>query len=277
MPIDILVPLTTYPDPIDQSAFGPLVDFIDVLEPSITAVPIEVDIPSVANPVPLGEGVASRARQAEAESREVVRELSTRLRELTERAGVRAVVEPLRSQPQTIAETIATLARTHDLTAIIYDPEIADTRVMAEATMFSSGGPVLLFPARLLQSLKPEVVAIAWDGSRSASRALHDARPWLAQAQKVVVLAVTDDKELPPQWDDELLAYLGRMGLRADSATASLQGRSVGEALQKLALAHEATLLVMGAFGHNRVREFLLGGATRSVLDKPLLPVLLSY
>jgi len=277
MPLDILVPLATYPDPIDQSALGPLVDYIDALEPSLTAVPIEVDIPAVANPVPLGEDVASRSRRAEATSREIGKEFATRLRELTERAGVRAVVAPLRLQPQDVAGRVADLARTHDLTAVTYDPEIADTRSIAEAAIFGSGRPVLLFPARVLQSLEPEVVAIAWDGSRAAARALHDAKPWLLHAQQVTVLAVTDEKQLPAEWDDELLAYLGRIGIEANTASAELEGRTVGEALQKLALAHDATLLVMGAFGHSRLREFLLGGATRSVMDKPLLPILMSY
>jgi len=277
MPIDVLVPLVTYPDPLDQAALGPLVDYVDVLEPTLTAVPIEVDIPPVSSPFALGADYTVLSRQAESGSREVAREFGTRLRELTERAGVLAFVTPVRSQPLSIPTRIAELARTHDLTIVPYDPEIADSRAIAEAAMFSSGRPVLVFPVRPLEVLEPDVVAIAWDGSRAAARALNDARVWLQKARRVLVLAVTDDKAMPDDWAAGVLAHLERVGIKAEPVTGRLEGRAVGEALQRLALSQDATLLVMGAYGHNRLREFLLGGATRSVLERPLLPVLMSY
>lgn len=275
MPVDILTPLATYPDPTDQTALALLVPYLSVFEPAITAMPVEVDIPDVNNPLALSD-VAAMSREAEASSREVSRQISKRLTELTERAGVRATLTPLRSQPQDLAETIAAAARLHDLTAITYDAT-GDTRAIAEAALFSSGRPVLLFPSRALVETRPDTVAIAWDGSRAAARALHDARPWLQRAARIVVIAVTGEKDLADERGHEVVAYLGRIGLHATVAAAELGDVSVGEALQELALAQGATLMVMGAFGHNRVRDFLLGGATRSVLDKLLLPVLLSY
>ena len=146
--------------------------------------------------------------------------------------------------------------------------------------MFESGRPILIFPddskRELPSSLKN--VAVAWDFSRPATRAIADALPLLQRAKQVRVFTVVDDKPIDKSQSIAKLArHLARHGVEIVSEDVKSNGRAIGDVFEAYVSQHKIDLLVMGAYGHSRVREFILGGATKSILNRPPTWVLLSH
>jgi nucleotide-binding universal stress UspA family protein len=149
---------------------------------------------------------------------------------------------------------------------------------LVEAVLFGSGRPIILVPPGLHASAA-ERALVAWDGTRSATRALHDALPLLTQAREVVVASVVDDKELRvSRSGEEVCRYLSRWGVQARFELLQRGSRNVGDVLLGRTAEVEAALVVMGGFGHAREREFLFGSATRDIFRSTLeTAVLLSH
>ena len=99
----------------------------------------------------------------------------------------------------------------------------------------------------------------------------------LRHAKQVVIVTVREDKPIDSAGVEGLRALFSRHGIEAQHRDIGLEGKSIGEAMQSHALASDAGLLVMGAYGHNRLRELVLGGATRSTLANMRLPILMSH
>ena len=176
-----------------------------------------------------------------------------------------------------LGELAAEYARYFDLSAIGWEANNPTSQQTAEAVVFGSGRPALLLPEEAkIGPLKR--IAIAWDGSRVAARAVADAIPLLHQAASIHVLTVTDEKPLKEKQAGERLAHhLRRNGLAVQAAAIVAEDRPIAVTLQEHALGLKADLLVMGGYGHSRVRDFVLGGATRGVLEELRLPVLMSH
>jgi nucleotide-binding universal stress UspA family protein len=149
---------------------------------------------------------------------------------------------------------------------------------LVEAVLFGSGRPVLLVPPTA-RPFSEQTILVAWDATRSAVRALHDALPLLVRVGKVVIASVIDDKVLPaPPSGEEVCRYLARWDIDASFDVLERQQQNVGQALLSHALRLDADLLVMGGFGHAREREFLFGSATRDIFQSNLkIPVMLSH
>lgn len=146
--------------------------------------------------------------------------------------------------------------------------------------LLSSGRPTLVVPRSDAPATLGERVLIAWDGGREAARAIGDALPLLERAQRVDVIAVDDGGE--PAVDDRLAgarlrAWLGRHGVAVDLVREPAHDIGVGERLIARAADLGSDLLVMGGYGHARMRELVLGGATRSVLRAMTVPVLMAH
>jgi len=161
------------------------------------------------------------------------------------------------------------------------DPESFVADQFVENLVLSSGRPVLVVPyARQFKSIGSRVL-VTWDGSREATRALHDALPFLSRAKQVTVLTVDALKSEPPSSripGSDIAAIVSRYG--ANVATQDVEGMEdvpTGEAILSRAADLDADLLVMGCYGHSRWREWVLGGATRSILKSMTLPVLMSH
>jgi nucleotide-binding universal stress UspA family protein len=121
-------------------------------------------------------------------------------------------------------------------------------------------------------------VAVAWDFSRAAARAISDALPMLELAKQVRIVTVVNEKALDTKRSDEEVAKnLARHGINVVLDKVDAKGKSIGAVLESYTSSQAADLLVMGAYGHTRLREFVLGGATRSLLSKPPLPILFSH
>jgi nucleotide-binding universal stress UspA family protein len=173
---------------------------------------------------------------------------------------------------------IAESARLYDCSIVPAKKPISElgTKVIEEL-IFESGRPLIVLPAEGPFKYSSEIVFVAWDGSRPAARAVHDAIPILQQAALAEIITVTGEKQLDriPSGED-LVNHLRTHNIRARSGSIRYEGGSLGEQLMTAARRFDAGMLVMGAYGHSRVREIIFGGATRSVIKSPLLPVFLS-
>ncbi len=148
------------------------------------------------------------------------------------------------------------------------------TSIAVEGALFDSGTPVLLAGPKAAAEPSSSVV-IAWDGSARAAAAVRGALPFLKRAKSVLILSIGNVDEIVPSPAD-LVDYLALHDIHATTSTMKADG-AAGERIVEGAAAEGATLLVMGAYGHSRLREMVLGGATRSVLDKAGLPVLMAH
>jgi nucleotide-binding universal stress UspA family protein len=174
-------------------------------------------------------------------------------------------------------ETLLIFGRVSDLTVMARpEADSAGTQVVAiEAALFGSGRPVLLAPAKSGGALG-ETVAVAWNGSLEASRAVAAALPVLKAARAVAVINVSDDAGTD-LGADALVSYLAWHGIRAVAAPETGASGDIGHTLVARAAAASADLLVMGAFGHSRLRELVFGGATRHVVEQAGIATLLVH
>ncbi|WP_395069167.1 universal stress protein [Paraburkholderia silvatlantica] len=161
------------------------------------------------------------------------------------------------------------------------DPESYIAEHFPETVLLGAGGPVLLMPYTGSFESVGERVLVAWNGSREAARAVHDAMPFIARAAHVTIVAASTTftpAESQASCAD-LAAMLARHGATTVDITRFDRGtaESTGDALLSYAADGGYDLLVMGAYGHARLQEFVLGGATRSILATMTLPVLMSH
>jgi nucleotide-binding universal stress UspA family protein len=181
---------------------------------------------------------------------------------------------------------LARLARFADLVVLSQDdPDEAlpDMAVqLPDAVILHAGRPVLVVPraAHGAHADAPDAVLVSWNGSREAAAALAGALPLLRAAPSVTVAALTGSDigsaDFAAQQSD-LAAYLGRHGVRARFLERAAQDRDPGAQLLALAGELGCGLLVMGCYGHTRLHELCLGGASRTVLDRATVPVLCAH
>jgi nucleotide-binding universal stress UspA family protein len=273
----ILLPLLTYPDASPLGALPRALDLAATLNAEVTAIVHEVDIPPITEPLAnLVLDVKAMSDAAETLSRARGAELAQAVRHQAERISLPLTVETFRGD-RLSGELIASRARTHDLTILVGQADSPDHALLQEEVLFRSGGPVVILPSEE-GSFHLNTVAVAWDGTRAAARARRDALGVLREARQVVVLTATEEKAIPADSVAEVLAFLGAHEIVAQHrAVPSLINSAIGDILQQAALDDDAGLLVMGAYGHSRMREFIMGGATKSVLRSPRLPILMSH
>ena len=217
-------------------------------------------------------------QQREAETRAAA--VRAGFEEAARRAGVSFESHVLIGDSALAANALAVGARVSDLAVIAQDePDSSGLgTVLIEAALFDGGRPVLIVP--YIQRGEPAFrrVMIAWDYSRAAARALHDALPLLRKADVVEVVMVEKrraaDQDVPGA---DVGAHLARHGLRVDVHRVPGEDIAIAEAILSYASDAGADLLVMGGYEHSRLREFLLGGATRGVLEAMTIPVLMSH
>jgi nucleotide-binding universal stress UspA family protein len=149
------------------------------------------------------------------------------------------------------------------------------TDVLPHELALQAGRPILAVPHTGEVGDVGRRVLVAWNGKREAARALHDAMPLLRGAEVVHIVTInTERKGRTPL--AEIAGHMQRHGLRLETAVVNANGQKVGLALLAEAQARSCDLMVMGAFGHSRLREMVFGGVTESVLANMSLPVLLS-
>ncbi|MBA4163299.1 MAG: universal stress protein [Erythrobacter sp.] len=174
---------------------------------------------------------------------------------------------------------VADHARLHDLVVIGADSTgLLSDRLIAENLLFEIGRPLMVVPSNYSSEFDCHRIAVAWDNSRVAARALGDALALFPGVEEVILLSIGGEKAILSSLDhDTMVRMLERRGVSARVERRDLNGRSIGDAIQDSARETGANLLVMGGYGHSRLRDFILGGATLSVFAHPQLPVLLSH
>lgn len=149
---------------------------------------------------------------------------------------------------------------------------------LPDRLVLSLGRPVLVVPKKGEFNKVGSVVSVGWDASRLATRAIGDAMPVLEKSDSVFVLGVTKDKNGNDEISGmDITHHLARHDIKAECRIENDTCGTAGEGLLKAAETVGADMLVMGAYGHNRWRELVLGGATKFILDNMTMPVLLSH
>ena len=273
---DILLALTTYPDPTPVSVVEGAVSFATAVGSHIAAIACEVHV-QVPGSFLSGSLVGGLAKHEAHESLNNARALLAAFELTAEKAGVTHERILERCLTQQLPARLVEYARLRDLT-IVSVPEPYD-QWYAEAIIFGSGRPTLVLPeSPPFRPFELNTVVVAWDFSRPAARAVADAIPILEKAKIVRIVTVTNEKVIDTKHSSEELAKnLSRHGIDVIVDRVDAAGRSIGDSLTREVASYNADLLVMGAYGHSRFREFVLGGATQSMLSKPLLPILFSH
>lgn len=187
--------------------------------------------------------------------------------------GTRAIA----AIPADAEQTIGALSRLYDLTVVL-QPEFAiasHDNSIPQGILFNSGGPVLMVPYIHKGPLDASHVGIAWDGSRAAARALHDATPFLMGAKAVTVIAVNETAGEASS--DQLVGHLARRGIAARVQRLTSDRSNIQSTILSIAAESNIGLLVMGGYGHSRLKERILGGVTRGMFDVMTVPVLMSH
>lgn len=151
---------------------------------------------------------------------------------------------------------------------------------VVEHALFASGRPVLVVPSAGRFETAGRRVLVGWNASREAARAVNDALPLLAQAEAVTVLAVNPRRGTGAHGEEpgaDIALHLARHGVKVEVQRTAGSGIGDGDMILNAAADLSADLLVVGAYGHSRLREVVLGGVTRTLLRRMTVPVLMSH
>ena len=275
---DILLTLTSYPDPTPPSVTEEAVAIAASLGAHLAAVACEVhvEVPghflsgTVANIPGLIAGETEKSRRS-------AKDLLAAFDAAATKAGLLHETYFEKCPTFVVPDMLVDYARLRDLT-IVSVPASYD-QWYAEAVIFGSGRPTLVLPeSPRPRPFKLGTVAVAWDFSRTAARAVSDALPLLEKAKKVRIVTVVNEKKLDTKRSAaELAKNLARHGIDVVLDQVDAAGRGIGEVLEAYTASHGIDVLVMGAYGNSRWRQFILGGATKSLLSKPPLPIMFSH
>lgn len=169
----------------------------------------------------------------------------------------------------------------HDLVVLGLQQDDTDSIAAASAAVLSAGVPFVLVPASHAGTLRRERIAVACNGSRESIRALHASLPLLKLGKRVVLMQGGQRKPLltamgePPAFDPE--AYLARHDIGFERCFLDDPDQTTGEEIAETAVAMDADLLVMGAYGRSRLSEIVLGGATRRALHASGIPLFVQH
>ena len=201
--------------------------------------------------------------------------------EVVERAGLSSDFRVVHCTSSRVAEVIALHARYADL-VILGQPEPRDNgevdAEMPEDVVLGAGRPALVIPYIGAGKQIGKKILIAWDGGREAARAINDALPLLEKAESVAVLVINPSRgghgEQPGA---DIALHLARHGITVEAQHIEVRDISTGNALLSRLADEDVDLLVMGAYGHSRLRQMVLGGVTREMFQQMTVPVLMSH
>lgn len=196
------------------------------------------------------------------------------------RAGIAAEHRRLTASIGGAGDLFGRLARPFDLavTAQAEPRSSAAQGLIIEGALFGSGRPLVVVPYIQQARLKLDRVIVCWDGSRPAARAIADAMPFLARSAAIDIVIVTSGREKSDEVAGvDMGEHLARHDLKVDVKRIVSTDVDVPNTILSHAADTGADFMVMGGFGHSRLREFVLGGATRGILDAMTVPTLLSH
>jgi len=245
---------------------------------------LSVLVVAIAAPPPVSEFAAPVTNAWLEERQADLEKLRRRVAAISARLSSGPVSSDLSSEYPEMAradDVIGRRARYADITVLCRDVLSRDAlkSKAIEGALFHSGKPLLLVPGGSLPTLKPKRVAVAWDAGLEASKAVSQSLSLLIAADEVrlvLVDPVAGEDRHGAEPGADAAAYLARHGVKVTIDRIPSQGRTVSSAICQYSIDASADLLVMGAYGHSRLRERVFGGVTKSMLDKPPLPILLA-
>jgi nucleotide-binding universal stress UspA family protein len=214
------------------------------------------------------------------ESDKRARNAVARFEQAAKRADISAETRIISASISGAADQFGRIARRFDL-VVVGQPEgdkAMPDEVVDEGVLFESGRPVIFVPFIQKAGLKLDRVMVCWDGSRAATRAIADSIPLLQKAKVVEIVLVTSKgfkaDEAPGA---DLAKHLARHGLDVMLKRITSPEIDVASTVLSYAADTGADMIVMGGYGHSRLREFVLGGVTRSILETMTVPALMSH
>lgn len=279
--LDLLLHIDSYPTPMPTDLIDESIGLAASLGGKLSGLAVEVDIPLHSNR--LADyliGLSAMGREEEERCREACKTGLAHFATAAAAAGVFQDTILARTSYLDRADHVTALARTRDICLL---PRLAgvDRQLdVAQSVVFGSGRPVLIFQPGALgdPAAWPDVAVVAWDGSRAAARAMADALPILKRARHVRLLTVLNEK--PGAMfgaGEDAERHLLMHGIVAVRDEIDAGDQRIGPAMESYLERERANLLVMGAYGHSRAQEFLLGGATDHALRGTVCPVFLTH
>ena len=231
-------------------------------------------------PTIMGTIPASLIEQQRTENERAAAGAIASFSEAARRSGISFETRTMTAGVAGAADLFAAFGRRFDLSVVGQaDRDISATEdLIAEGALFGSGRPVVIVPYIQKAALKLDRVMVCWDASRNAARAIADAMPLLKRAKAIDVVIITNDKgksdEIPGA---DIGQHLARHGLKVDVKRIVSPDTDVASTILSHAADSGTDFIAMGGYGHSRLREFILGGATRGILQAMTVPVLMSH
>jgi len=202
-----------------------------------------------------------------------------RFNEAARRAGIAVEARWMAASFVGTADLFGRIGRRFDLTVVRQaEPDKGSpASLIIEAALFETGRPALIVPYIQKGGIKLDRVMVCWDGSRSAARAANDAVPFLKRAKAVEIVMVAEKGKSDEVPGADIAQHLARHGIAIETKQIVTADAKVADVLLSHAADSSADFLVMGGFGHSRLREFILGGVTRSILEAMTVPALMSH
>ena len=275
---NILLQLSTYPDRTPDNVVSASLAITKMLGSKLTAAVCEVQLPDVSNRlVSMVTDISSVIAAAKRDGAKAAAEFERVLTDAGKKAYLKIDILHCSCFGSATAAKLMGNARLSDL-IIIPTSDYPVYRELAQDMIFGSGRPVLLMPHKVAPEIVLEVVVVAWDGSRVAARAISDALPFLKFAKTVRLVELTGEKPLEgASGVAALQRQLKSHDITATTDTIAVGDDTAGHALSDYCTRQHTDLLVMGAYGHTRIRDFVMGGVTKSIVDHTPLPVLMSH
>ena len=228
-------------------------------------------------PDPSGPG-ARRFLRIREDNEEAAAAAAAQFEKQAENAGVTASARAVTTTISGGYDLFGRIARRFDLAVVGQDePDTEQSETLvAEGALFEAGRPLVMVPYIHKDGLKLDRVMVCWDGSRPAARAVADAMPLLRRARQidVVIVAKAKSDEMPGA---DVAEHLARHDLNVAVQRIAPGDLDVKDALLNYAADSGADMIVMGGYGHSRMREFILGGVSRGMLASMTVPTLLSH
>jgi nucleotide-binding universal stress UspA family protein len=203
----------------------------------------------------------------------------SRFEAAAKKAGVAAETRILDATFGGAATLFAQIARRFDIAVVgqAQREHGASEELMIEGALFESGRPVIVVPYIQRSGLTLERALVCWDGGRTSARAIGDAMPFLERAKAVDVVVVAEERKNVQITGARMSEHLARHGITVNVKRIAKGDLAVEDAILSYAADSGADFVVMGGYGHSRLREFILGGVTRGMLASMTVPVLMSH
>jgi nucleotide-binding universal stress UspA family protein len=276
---DIFLPMVGEPNAAAIAAIEKCMAIAGGLGARVVALAVEEEIPfrpKVVISPDIENAEAAAAERSATDARGLLKAFET----AANRLSVRNERRISRLAPADILVTFATSARLVDLSMVPVKTHDDRSEKLVERLIFESGRPILMCPEQIAGELPVafDRVAIAWDHSAPAARAVADALPLLKDAADVRIITATDEKTRAEMESGAALArHLAEHEINATFEAIRIDGSSVGKVFEAYVKKNAIDLLVMGAYRHSWLNQTVWGGATKTVIGQPPCWVMMSH